>query len=188
MGMYRYIRELWNRPRENSGYRELIIELRREPATMRVEKPTRLDRARSIGYRAKQGVIVVRQRVSAGASKTGKPAGGRKTKRATPRVALTKNQQQIAEERVSRKYPNCEVLNSYLLASDSKNHWYEVILLDRMHPVILADPAYKTVASQRGRVQRGRTSAGRKSRGLRGKGKGYEKSRPSKAANKGRTN
>ena len=188
MGLYKYLRELWNRPSDSNGYKELIIELRREPATLRIEKPTRLDRARSVGYRAKQGVIVVRQRVSAGGHKTGKPAGGRKTKRATPRVALTKNHKQIAEERASRKYPNCEVLNSYLLASDSKNHWFEVILIDRTHPAVLADANLKTIAKQRGRAQRGLTSAARKSRGLRGKGKGYEKARPSKAANKGRTN
>lgn len=188
MGLYRYLRELWNRPGDHSGYRELIIELRRQPATIRVERPTRLDRARSVGYRAKQGVIVVRQRVSAGGHATGKPAGGRKTKRATPRVALTKNYQQIAEERSGRKYPNCEVLNSYLLASDSKHHWFEVILVDRTHPAVIADERLKTIAKQRGRAQRGMTSAARKSRGLRGKGKGYEKSRPSKAANKGRTN
>ena len=188
MGMYKYLRELWNRPRDSSEHKALIIELRREPATLRVEKPTRLDRARSVGYRAKQGVLVVRQRVSAGGHRTGKPAGGRKTKRATPRVALTKNHQQIAEERAGRKYPNCEVLNSYLLASDSKTHWYEVILVDRVHPAVVADEQLKAIAKQRGRAQRGMTSAARKSRGLRGKGKGFEKSRPSKAANKGRTN
>jgi large subunit ribosomal protein L15e len=188
MGMYKYLRELWNRPRESDTYKQLIIELRREPATLRVDKPTRLDRARSVGYKAKQGVIVVRQRVSAGGSRTGKPAGGRKSKRATPRVALTKNHQQIAQERAGRKYPNCEVLNSYLLASDSKNHWYEIILVDRSHPAMKADPQLKTIAKQRGRAQRGLTSAARKSRGLRGKGKGYEKARPSKPANKGRIN
>ncbi|MFT4308639.1 MAG: 50S ribosomal protein L15e [Candidatus Woesearchaeota archaeon] len=188
MGMYKYLRELWNRPRDASGYKDLIIELRREPATLRVERPTRLDRARSLGYRAKQGIVVVRQRVRSGGHATGKPAGGRKTRRATPRVALTKNHQQIAEERAGRKYPNCEVLNSYLLASDSKHHWYEVILIDRAHPAVKADAQLGPLTKQRGRAQRGLTSAARKSRGLRGKGKGYEKARPSKPAHGGRVN
>lgn len=188
MGMYKHIRELWKKPAQMPGYRELIIQLRREPATVRVERPTRLDRARSIGYRAKQGVLVVRQRVGTGGHRTTKPSGGRKSKRFSPRVALGKNYKQIAEERASRSYPNCEVLNSYLLASDSKNQWFEVVLVDRAHPVVKADRQLSQIAKQRGRVQRGKTSAGHVSRGLAGKGKGYEKSRPSKPANKGRTN
>lgn len=188
MGLYRYLRERWNRPRDHAEYKELLIALREEPATLRLERPTRLDRARSVGYRAKQGVFVVRQRVGTGAHKTGKPAGGRKTKRATPRVALSKNYQQIAEERAGRKYPNCEVMNSYLLAEDGKNRWFEVVLVDRSHPAVIADAEYSRIAKQRGRAQRGKTTAARKSRGLAGKGKGYEKARPSKAANKGRTN
>lgn len=188
MGMYKHIRELWKRPAEMPGYRALLIELRREPATLRIERPTRLDRARSIGYRAKQGVLVVRQRVGTGGHRAPKPAGGRKSKRFSPRVALGKNYQQIAEERAGRAYPNCEVLNSYLLASDSKNHWFEVVLIDRAHPVIKADPQLSRIAKQRGRAERGKTSAARTSRGLAGKGKGYEKARPSKPANQGRTN
>ena len=188
MGMYKYLRELWKKPHEIPGYQDMIIALRREPATVRLEKPTRLDRARSIGYKAKQGVLVVRQRVGTGGHRGKKPAGGRRSKRFSTRIALSKNHQQIAEERVDRKYPNCEVLGSYQLATDSKFTWYEVVLVDRASPSANANKQLAQVAKQRGRVQRGKTSAARKSRGLRGKGKGYEKSRPSKPANKGRTN
>ena len=44
------------------------------------------------------------------------------------------------------------------------------------------DKGLMNLANQRGRVYRGLTSAGRKSRGLRGKGKGFEKMRPSRRA------
>ena len=190
MGLYAYLRNLWKQPKENLGalYKERLIEMRREPAIARVERPTRLDKARSLGYRAKQGIIVVRARVARGGRKSPMPSGGRRSKRFSPRVILSKNYQQVAEERVARRYVNCEVMNSYYLAQDGKHYWYEVILVERNHPVVLADPALAGIAKQRGRAQRGLTSSGRKSRGLRGKGFGYEKSRPSKNANDGRTN
>ncbi|KKT75754.1 MAG: 50S ribosomal protein L15e, partial [Candidatus Peregrinibacteria bacterium GW2011_GWA2_44_7] len=40
--------------------------MRKEPVTLVLEHPTRLDRARSLGYKAKQGCIVARQRVGRG--------------------------------------------------------------------------------------------------------------------------
>ena len=187
-GLYQYLRELWKKPKENLGerYKELLIQLRKEPAIHRVEKPTRLDRARSLGYKAKQGVIVVRVRVARGGRKREKPSGGRRPKTSRLVKVVNKNYQQIAEERAARKYRNCEVLNSYLLARDGRYAWYEVILLDRDHPAIQKDPRLGPVARQRGRVFRGLTSAARKARGLRRKGIGAEKVRPSINANKGR--
>src|SRR3990167_3868695 len=70
MGMYQYIREAWKKPKENLGslWQERLIKWRQEPATIRIERPTRLDRARSFGYKAKQGYVMVRQRVNRGRS------------------------------------------------------------------------------------------------------------------------
>jgi len=61
--------------------------------------------------------------------------------------------------------------------------WYEVILVDRSHPQILADKRINWIIVKKGRVFRGLTSAGRKSRGLKKKGIGTEKIRPSLRAN-----
>lgn len=179
MGIYRYLREAWNRPREGlkSAYRERLIAWRREPTTVRIERPTRLDRARSLGYRAKQGIILVRQRVGRGGRMRERIRAGRRSAHFGQKKTVDKSYQQVAEERASRTYPNCEVLNSYWVAEDGKQIWYEVILLDRSHPAILKDPLLKNVASQRGRAQRGLTSAGRRSRGLHRKGQGSEKTR-----------
>jgi len=102
---------------------------------------------------------------------------GRRTKAFRQFKLLDMNYQAIAERRAVENYPNCEVLNSYFVASDSKHKWYEVILIDRAHPQVLADANAKGVAKQRGRAQRGLTSANRKSRGLRYKGKGAEGAR-----------
>ncbi|HLD40153.1 MAG TPA: 50S ribosomal protein L15e, partial [Candidatus Nanoarchaeia archaeon] len=63
MSLYKYVREAWRKPRENSQlWRERLLAWKQETATTKIEHPTRLDRARSLGYKAKQGYIVVRQR------------------------------------------------------------------------------------------------------------------------------
>ena len=185
--MYAYIREMWKRPWEGIVGQlmwERLQKWRREPAVVRIERPTRLDRARALGYKAKQGVIVVRVRVRRGGRRATRPNKGRKVgnlmvSRKTPK----KNLQWIAEERANRKYPNMEVLNSYWVGEDGRYKWFEVILVDRSHPAILSDPQLSQIAKQRGRVYRGLTSAGRRARGLRRRGKGAEKIRPSLRAN-----
>ncbi len=166
MGMYKYVRELWKKPKENMPelWRERLIAWRKEDATVRVEKPTRIDRARSLGYKAKQGFIVVRQRVIRGGHKRPQFAGGRRPKRFHQRKNLDINYQTIAEIRADKKYPNCEVLNSYFLAKDGKHYWYEVILVDRSHPNIKADDNLSKASAKKGRVQRGLTSSAKKSR------------------------
>ena len=57
MSFYKYIQELWKRPKDNLGelWRERLIQWRREPSIVRLERPTRIDRARALGYKAKQG-------------------------------------------------------------------------------------------------------------------------------------
>lgn len=189
MGTYKYIRQAWKKPKESLPelWKSRLILWRRQPATVRIERPTRLDRARSLGYRAKQGIIVARQRVLRGGRQKPKPAGGRRSKRMSRRKIVGKNYQQVAEERASKSFRNCEVLNSYYVAKDGRYYWYEIILVDKSHPAVIADPRLSWIAKQqhKGRVFRGLTSAGRKSRGLRHKGKGAEKARPSRRA-KGR--
>ncbi len=186
MGLSKHLGELWKQPKENLGalWKQHLITWRREPATIRLAHPTRIDRARALGFRAKQGIFVVRQRVSAGAHKRPDFDGGRHSKHFRTTLILAKNYQLIAEERATKKFPNCEVLNSYYVAGDSKHYWYEVILVDRAHPAVRADPriAWITNGTQRGRVFRGKTNAGRKIRGLWHKGKGAERLRPSKHA------
>ncbi|MBU0667403.1 MAG: 50S ribosomal protein L15e [Nanoarchaeota archaeon] len=188
MGLYKYIRELWKKPK--SSLKELnkqrLYLWRREPSTLRIERPTRLDRARSLGYKAKQGIIIVRQRVRRGRRMREQVSGGRRPKHFRKRKVLDKNYQQIAEERANKSFVNCEVLNSYKVNEDGNYHWFEVILIDRFHPQILSDKQLGWAPTMRGRAARGLTSAGRKSRGLRNKGMGSEKIRPSLGANKGR--
>lgn len=187
MGMYKYIKETWNTSPDGLKelWKERLIAWRREPSTVRLEHPTRLDRARTLGYRAKEGFLVVRQRVPRGGRMRVKPSGGRKPRRYTRRLTLSMSYQWVAEQRAAQRYPHFEVLNSYYMIKDGLYYWYEIILVDRTHPAIKADPTMKWITEKqhRSRVFRGLTSAGRKSRGLMNKGKGAEKIRPSRRAN-----
>jgi len=190
MGLYKQLKNTWNNSSEDfvAMHRKRMTEWRDQPTTFRIDKPTRLDRARAIGYRAKQGVIVVRQRVNRGGRMRPSIRSGRRTAHNYQQKNLAKSYQSVAEERANEKFTNCEVLNSYFVGKDGINYWYEIILLDRTQPAIQTDPQYKNIITQRGRVYRGITSAARKSRGLRGKGFGYEKSRPSNKAAGGHAN
>ncbi|MEM5797925.1 MAG: 50S ribosomal protein L15e [Candidatus Aenigmatarchaeota archaeon] len=181
---YKFIAQVWKRPKEGLGklWSARLREWRAQPVVYRIERPTRLDRARALGYKAKPGYVLVRVRIKKGLRKRPKPAKGRKPRAAGRYFSLAISKQVQAEQKAARKYPNCEVLNSYWVGDDSVYEWYEVILVDRSHPQILSDKKISWIAKQRGRAFRGLTSAGKRSRGLLSKGKGAEKIRPSKKA------
>ncbi len=183
MGLYKYLKEAWKKNTSDIIKRN-AIQWRRQPATLRIERPTRLDRARALGYKPKQGTILVRQRVERGGRKREKIRKGRRSKHYRHRKVLDMSYQAVAEQRAARKYTNCEVLNSYYAGQDGMNYWYEVILVERVHPGIDKDKNLNWITnpSNRGRAFRGLTSSAKKSRGLRKKGKGSEKNRPSKSA------
>lgn len=185
---YKYIAKAWAKP-ESSYVKELmkqrLIEWRDEQTIVRIEKPTRLDRAHKLGYKAKQGFVVARVRIRRGGLRKLRPRSGRRPKRmGVKRFKPAKSIQLIAEERVARKFPNLEVLNSYWVAQDGRHKWFEVILVDPNHPVIQTDEKINWICSraQTSRVFRGLTSAGKEARGLHRKGRGAEKLRPSKKA------
>ncbi len=171
MGVYQRIRELWKSPKKNLGeiYQQRLIQWRREPVIVPLERPTRLDRARSLGYRAKKGFSLVRVKLIAGGRRKPQIKKGRRSKRMGRRKVLSKSYQVVAEERAQRSRPNLEVLNSYEVANDSRHYWFEVIMVDPYRPEIKADPKINWICKRchTKRVLRGRTSAGKKSRGMR---------------------
>lgn len=141
--MYRHLREAWKNPRDSyiqDLMRERVIKWRRQPTTVRIDKPTRLDRARRLGYKAKKGFVMVRIKVRKGGRRKERPKLGRRQKRmGVVKFTPSKSIRHIAEERVSKRYPNLEVLNSYWVWEDGRNKWYEVILVDPNSPHIEND-------------------------------------------------
>ena len=180
--LYSNLKEAWKKP-DMLVLRERMVEWRKEPSILKLEKPTRLDRARNLGYKAKEGFLVARVKLIRGGRMREQFKAGRKPRKMRRMEIISKNYQQIAEERANKKFHNFEVLNSYWVGKDGIYYWFEVILVDPHHPVIRSDKKLNWLLTDRGRVYRGLTSAGKKARGLRGKGKGYEKMRPSKKAN-----
>jgi large subunit ribosomal protein L15e len=188
---YKYIEEAWSKPEKSfvdELMRQRLIEWRRQPAITRVEKPTRLDRARKLGYKAKQGFIIIRVRVRRGGLRKQRPKSGRRPKRmGVKKFKPAKSLRLIAEERAAKKFPNLEVLNSYWVGEDGRSKWFEIIMVDTNHPAIRADKDINWITQKqhKKRVFRGLTSAGKKVRGLTRKGRGAEKFRPSKKSRMG---
>ena len=189
---YAYISDYWKRPRDaatRAHYRERLQQWRRENTVTRIERPTRLDAARRLGFKAKQGYVMVRVRVRRGGLRKHTIKGGRRAKRkGISKITMAKSIQRIGEERAARKFPNLEVLNSYWVGEDGRHKWHEIIMVDPHHPVIEADPKINWICGRahKSRAYRGLTSAGKKGRGLRHKGKGAEHLRPSRKANRKR--
>jgi large subunit ribosomal protein L15e len=133
-GMYQQIRS--TRQKQKIAIKDLMrdrmIKWRKESRFKKIDKPTRLERARKLGYKAKKGFILIRVRIGRGGRN--RPLYGRRGRKPskaglskyTPRKSL----QKIAEQRVQKKYPNLEVLGSYYVAEDGRSKWFEVILLD----------------------------------------------------------
>ena len=64
--------------KDNSAeLREKAILWRKQNAIIRIAKPSRISRARRLGYKAKQGIVVVRMRVGTGGMRKQRPRGGR---------------------------------------------------------------------------------------------------------------
>lgn len=187
--MYAYVREAWKRPSETEVKSLLwnrMQQWRREGSVVRIERPTRIDRARNLGYKAKQGIVMVRVKVRRGGRRKSRYVRARRSIRmGVNRITAGKSLQRIAEERASRRYPNMEALNSYWVGQDGRQKWYEVIMVDGNHPAIRSDSqlAWMSDPVHRGRAERGKTSAGMKGRGMGTRGKGTEKTRPSIRSN-----
>jgi len=177
MGAYKYMEELW-RKKQSDVLRFLLRvrawEYRQLPKITRVSHPTRPDKARKLGYKAKQGFIIYRVAVRRGGRKRpvskgivyGKPASQGIF------VSAVRNLRSVAEERVGRRCGNLRVLNSYWVNQDGTYNFYEVILVDPSHATIRNDARINWICNpvHKHREQRGLTSAGRAYRGLRQKG------------------
>jgi large subunit ribosomal protein L15e len=140
--MHSYMTQTWLRMwKENSDeLKSKAVGWRTEPTIHRIERPSRLDRARRLGYKAKQGIIVVRVHVGRGGMRKQRPVSGRRPKHlGVVHIKQGISMRKVAERRVNEKFRNCEVLGSYYLHKDGMFIWYEVILADPSHPAISRD-------------------------------------------------
>eukprot|EP00310_Coccolithus_braarudii_P016868 CAMPEP_0183359824 /NCGR_PEP_ID=MMETSP0164_2-20130417/53426_1 /TAXON_ID=221442 /ORGANISM="Coccolithus pelagicus ssp braarudi, Strain PLY182g" /LENGTH=204 /DNA_ID=CAMNT_0025534031 /DNA_START=39 /DNA_END=653 /DNA_ORIENTATION=+ len=191
MGAYKYLEELWKK--KQSDVLRFLLRMRaweyRQLASIhRCPRPTRPDKARRLGYKAKQGYVIYRVRIRRGGRKRPNKHGivyGKPVHQGINHLKNERSLRSIAEERVGRKCANLRVLNSYWVNQDASYKWYEIILVDPQHKAIRRDPRINWIcdATQKHRENRGLTSAGRRGRGLHGKGSRHNKARPSRRAN-----
>lgn len=184
MGAYKYMQEFW-RNKQSDVMRFLLRircwQYRQLSVVHRVTRPSRPEKARRLGYKAKQGFVVYRIRIRRGCRKKQAPKGatyGKTKNHGVNELKPKRNLQAIAEERVGRRVAkSLRVLNSYWVAQDSTFKFYEVICIDPFHKAVRRDPKINWICNpvHKHRELRGLTSAGRKHRGL-GKGVGYSKS------------
>jgi large subunit ribosomal protein L15e len=169
MGAYKYIQETMEKEYKegNSLFKQKVRSWRRGPTMAKVDRPTNLTRARRLGYKAKQGYVIVRVRMEKGRRRRPTPFGGRKPRHNYRLVQPNLSHQAIAEQKANRRFRNMEVLNSYWIGEDGNYKFFEVIL---------AEPARAGVKTnsitRRGKSFRGLTSQGKKARGL---GRGRKK-------------
>ena len=127
--------------KENSTeLRKKAVIWRKQNAVTRIDKPSRITRARRLGYKAKQGITVVRMRVGTGGMRKQRPRGGRRPKHlGVTRIKAAVSMKQVAERRVLERHPNMKLLGSYFLYKDGMHYWFEIILADPSHPSIAKD-------------------------------------------------
>eukprot|EP00164_Ancoracysta_twista_P000433 GFYU01000584.1.p1 GENE.GFYU01000584.1~~GFYU01000584.1.p1 ORF type:complete len:205 (-),score=51.26 GFYU01000584.1:294-908(-) len=187
MGAYKYLEELWKK-KQSDVLRFLLRvrcwEYRQQSAITRITRPTRPDKARRLGYKAKQGVCVYRVRIRRGGRKRPVSKGityGKPKNQGVTQLKFQRNLRSVAEERVGRKCGGLRVLNSYWVNEDSTYKYYEVIMVDPAHKAIRRDARLNWIArpTMKHRELRGLTAAGRHGRGLYKKGHQATKARPS---------
>merc|ERR1711959_79578 len=176
-GAYKYLEEPWKR-KQSDVLRFLLRvrawEYRQLPKIHRVPRPTRPDKARRLGYKAKQGYVIFRAAVRRGGRKrpNGKGIVYGKPKHQGIMLKAKRNLRSVAEERVGRVAGNLRVLNSYWVNQDATYKYFEIILVDPQHNAIRRDPRINWIVNpvHKHRELRGLPAAGRKSRGLRKRG------------------
>uniref|UniRef100_A0A452GJK7 Ribosomal protein L15 n=1 Tax=Gopherus agassizii TaxID=38772 RepID=A0A452GJK7_9SAUR len=103
MGAYKYIQELW-RKKQSDVMRFLLRvrcwQYRQLSALHRAPRPTRPDKARRLGYKAKQGYVIYRIRVRRGGRKRPVPKGatyGKPVNHGVNQLKFARSLQSVAE-------------------------------------------------------------------------------------------
>ena len=109
MGAYKYLEELW-RKKQSDVFRFVLRmrswEYRQLPVIHKVNRPSRIDKARKLGYKAKQGYVIYRIRIRRGGRKRPVSKGivyGKPVNQGINQLKPTRSHKAIAEERVGRR-------------------------------------------------------------------------------------
>ena len=138
-------------------YKQKLQQWRRQGTQVRVIKPTNPVAARSLGYKAKQGFVIIRTKVKKGSGHITRPNAKRRPHRfGVNKRKRVKSLQRIGEERVQKKHMNLEVINSYWVGEDGQHKWFEIVAIDPSHPQIKNDKDINSAANRNHAVFRKR--------------------------------
>ena len=186
MGAYKYLQELWRKKQSDTIRFVMRIrcwEYRQLPVVHKVQRPSRLDKARALGYKAKQGYVLYRIRIRRGGRKRAVHKGiiyGKPVHQGIRKLKKARSHRSVAEEKIGRRCSNLRVLNSYWVGQDAAYKFFEVICVDPNHTAIRKDARINWICNEKHnkRELRGLTSAGKKYRGLGQKGYRAHNRRP----------
>ena len=109
MGAYKFMSELY-RKKQSDVMRFLLRvrawEYRQLPSIHRASRPSRPDKARRLGYKAKQGYVIYRVRVRRGGRKRPVSKGivyGKPKHQGITEIKFKRSLKSVAEERAGRK-------------------------------------------------------------------------------------
>lgn len=153
-----------------------IVKARQFEEVHRQEKPTFLERARTLGYKAKRGYTIFNVRVKKGnyprqLKYNNGNTRGKCVNAGLYQIKPSLSKQVEAEIKVGKQVPNLRVLNSYWIGQDYMYKHFQVICIDPCMVEIRNDPKINWICKpvHKHREARALTSAGKKTRGL-GKG------------------
>ena len=117
MGAYKYLEEIWKK--KQSDLMRFVLrmrtwEYRQLPAIFRCSRPSRPEKARKLGYKAKQGYVVYRVRVRRGGRKRPVAKGivhGKPKHQGVVGLKFARSLRSVAEERVGRKLGNLSTIS-----------------------------------------------------------------------------
>ena len=108
MGAYKYLQELYKKKQSDLLrflFRIRCWQLRHLAAVHRASRPTRPDKARRLGYRAKQGYVIYRVRLRRGGRKKPVPKGatyGKPKREGVNQIKFQRGTRSKAEERAGK--------------------------------------------------------------------------------------
>merc|ERR1712122_18627 len=108
MGAYKYMTEVWRKKQSDTLrylHRIRCWHFRQLSAVHRAPRPTRPDKARRLGYKAKQGFVIWRVRVRRGGRKKPVPKGityGKPKGEGVNQIKFQRSLRSVAEERAGR--------------------------------------------------------------------------------------
>ena len=151
MDAYKYIQEQWRK--KQSDVMRFLLRVRcwqycQLSAVHGAPCPTWRDKARQLGYKAKQGYIIYRIHVHHGGRKCLVPKGatyGKPVHHGVNQLKFARSLQSIAEERVGHNCGALRVLNSYWVGEDSTYRFFEVVLIDPFYEVIRRNPDTQSI-------------------------------------------